>query len=258
MENPLEQIAPEDVIKRVTVFARDFAYGITQGLWGAEIGITLSGVGEDWYNWEDKEGNFTKYISNKWNNKPPFITLLQLFGYFKVYERKSNYEIHYIPTEAAFELLRKPTELPSIFISYRRHESSVLALLVEARLRLADEMIGVFIDRDIPTQTRWEKYLKERVIEANIMVCLIAPDTLKSGFVQDEILLAIETGKTIISILHLGYELPEERTGETDNEWKIIEELKDWQAIKVEDPVSAEKYEIAINRMLNDMGYSTY
>ena len=68
----------------------------------------------------------------------------------------------------------------------------------------------------------------------------------------------MNTDSKIISILHLGYQFPEIRTNETDDEWKIIVELKEWQAITVEEPISAEKYEVAISRMLNDMGYSTY
>lgn len=258
MENPLEQPTPDDVIDRVVVFARDFAYGVASGLWGTEIGISSSASGESWHHWEDKERHFQNYAEHKWNENLPSIRLLQLFGYFSVYSQKSKYEVHYVPTQLAFSLLQKPIKQVNIFVSYRRKESSALALLVEARLKLADNMIGVFVDKDIPTQTRWEKYLKEQVENANTIVCLIAPETLKSNFVRDEILLAIDTNTKIISVLHHGYTFPEKHTHESDDEWKIIQELKEWQAIKVEEPVSAEKYEIAINRMLNDMGYSTY
>lgn len=258
MENPLEQPAPEDQIEQVHVLARDLAYGVSVGLWGTTVKVSSTIKRISW-SVEGGEVSAEEYFAQKWQEDWPSAKLLKSFGYFDLFrEVRLGSEYDYILTQKAFELLEQPIATPQIFISYKRDESSPLALLIEARLRLADSNIRAFIDKDIPTQTRWEKYIMDQVRQAETVVCLIGPHTLASPFVQDEINLAIQTEKRLISILHHGYSFPDDAEQSPDGSSQIIEELKQWQSITVEQPPSAEKYEIAINRMLNDLGYTTY
>ena len=191
MENPLTQPIPDDFIARIHTFARDFAYGVVNEWWEATFIQTPSDKLRGYWAIHPAkiDAEKTNQFQGKWKHgNATFFQLLKDFGYIE--KLRSGYKV----TPYVFRLLEAPITAPSIFVSYRRKESSALALLVEARLKIADGMIGVFVDKDIPTQTRWEKYLKEQVEKANTLVCLIAPETLKSEFVQNEISSSNEYG----------------------------------------------------------------
>jgi len=70
----------------------------------------------------------------------------------------------------AFELLDE-TEPANVFISYKRSESSALALLVLARLK----EIGLqpFVDMSIEPGSNWRDFLKERIDASDYVVVLI-------------------------------------------------------------------------------------
>ncbi len=250
-ENPLQQPVPDDPVERVKVFARDLAYGATRGLWATMFKYTAQfhpqGWRKSWSSWGD-EGNtgpaLDEYIKAKWQQDPPSFRMLVSFGYL-IETAEQSYQL----TTDAFDLLQAPVTKPDVFVSYRRRESSSFALLVEARLRLADEHMKVFVDKEIEPGEDWALVLKDRVAAANVFICLIGPETFAEGSVViDEVKWALaEKAKRpvyqIIPVWHNGF------GGENDRL------LGEYNAIRIKEE-SAEEYEVALLRLLNRLGYS--
>ncbi|MEZ4672067.1 MAG: toll/interleukin-1 receptor domain-containing protein [Anaerolineae bacterium] len=265
MENLLEQSLPADPIERVHRFARDLAYGATQGLWGAKFQVNYF-RGEEWYSLTylqgaDSDQNFLPYLEKCWGNANPTSDLMEAYGYVSVVERFESGNRSYLLTPKAFALLEKPTAPPTVFISYARRSSSALALLVEARLKLADRSLRAFVDKDIPLGDDWQDVLRARIAASQYFICLLTLETLASEPVRQEIALALENPSCkIIPICHQGYhfnvDFPSERAGERKIDAALVEILSSKNALLV-DTESAARYEDAINRLLNRLGYST-
>jgi len=250
-DNPLGQPAPSDPVERVKVFARDLAYGAAHSLWATTFQYNAQfhpqGWRKSWSSWGD-EGDtgpaLDDYIKSKWQQDPPSFRMLESFGYL-ISTAEQNYQL----TPDAFDLLQVPVTKPDVFLSYRRRESSSFALLVEARLRLADEHMKVFVDKEIEPGAEWALVLKDRVAAANVFICLIGPETFAEGSVViDEVewALAEKAGRPayqIIPMWHNGF------GGENDRL------LGDYNAIRIKEE-SAEAYEVALLRLLNRLGYS--
>lgn len=251
MNNPLEKPIPETKREKLESFARDFIYGVEADFWPSNITVMYT-IGSDYKETFNNMPQSLGKLLDKWEGNIPNIEDFVTYGYFRRVDKK------YVPTQKTIDLLQKPAEAPKIFISYKRSESSTLALLIEARLRIADSTMRPFIDKNIPTQTRWDNFIKQQVEQCEVMICLLGLKTLESKFVRDEILEAMKLKKKFISVLHQGFYFPEDQGDLDDTIWGIMQELDDWQAVPVEQPPSAEKYETAINRILVDMGYSTY
>lgn len=254
MDNPLEQSAPADTIDRVREFARDLAYGVARGYWGTRFSVVpYAGGRQDWEIFGD-EGHFRPYVSEKWAGEPPNIDILLSFEYVVVYEEK-QYHKNYMLTGKSFQLLEAPYTAPSVFISYRRKEASALALLVEARLKLADRDNDVFVDKDIPIGEDWEAALRDRVASSRYFVSLIGPSTLESEHVQDEITWALEADRKIITMTLPGFNF-QAYVAPDDRVRGLIEQLSAIQSIPVKSE-SAEDYDSAVRKLLNTLGYST-
>ena len=86
---------------------------------------------------------------------------------------------------------------------------------------------------------------QERIVNSRYFICLIGATTLESAQVRHEIDWACEAGCSIISLWH---------GGEID---AAPPTLRDRHAILVK-AESALDYEVAINQLLNALGYSTY
>ncbi len=264
MDNPLEQKAPDDPIDRAHTFARDLAYGATQGLWGTKFQVNLE-RGESWLSLTYLKGvdcdvNFLPYLETKWNNESPTSDLMESYGYTSVVERFESGNRSYLLTPKAFDLLEKPTTPPSVFISYARRPSSALALLIEARLKLEDRNLRAFIDKDIPLGDEWRDVLVDRISASQYFICLLTMDTLLSKPVAEEIEIALRTPTCkIIPICHGGYRFGAEfpaAPGERALSAELIETLATKNALVVETE-SASSYEDKVNRLLGRLGYST-
>ncbi len=248
MDDPLAQPAPENPIERIHTLARDLAYGAIQGFWTSKI-FVLIGAPVEPLTWLSGHGGSDQrlidYLSTKWNDQQPSADLLVSFGYLnEVGERESGTTI-YILTDKAFALLERPTTPPSVFISYRRNQSSALGLLVVARLRA----VGVenpFIDMNIDPGDEWHALLEKTVRQSRYFVALIGPGTLDSPYVRREIEWALNSeGTHIIPIWHNGY------AGEGQN----LEALSSKNAIRIKEE-SAEDYELAMIKLVNRLGYT--
>jgi hypothetical protein len=255
MDNPLKLPRPDDALQQIHDYARDLAYLFVQG--DCKPQITLGKR----YSWNDnphveREGDSQNRIDFrlKWGDygesfRAPSIDLLISFDYLVEVESRQvdQYTLTtYIFTPKAFQLLEKPAQMPAIFVSYSRKESSALALLIEARLRLvgADR---IFIDKMITAGNDWQEQLVETIRQCTYFICLVGPTTLNSQVVNHEIAQAVESGCRIISVWHNGHKMGADSP----------EALRRLHAITVTGE-SAREYETALSELLNSMGYRTY
>ena len=241
MENFFEKAAPRDVIARVHDFARDLAYGAARGLWHTQI---------HWRKLLNPDISthskvFAAYLGSKWGSEFPSEYLLLSFGYIEEHSHEPGYAI-YLLTQKAFQLLEQPSAPPSIFVSYRRRESSSFALLVEARLRLAGNP-NPFVDKNLVPGEEWNEQLHHHIENCEYFVLLVGPSTLDSPHVLDELNRAIDSRATIISIWHQGARMNDDTP----------ESLRQRHAITVIEE-NALGYETAVNQLLNALGYATY
>jgi hypothetical protein len=250
-DNPLDHPAPTAFVDRVHAFARDLVYGVVNGLWQEVFIIYVDRWSITWRSGnymvtdENTEHPFYQLIVTKWGGSPPSQNLLQAFGYYMKLGTGSNYE-EFILTPKAFDLLDTPITPPSVFISYKRSESSTFGLLIEARLKLLGNP-NPFIDKNLVAGEAWHAQLEERVRNCRYFVLLIGKTTLDSMHVKQEVEWARKYNKTIISIWHNG----------TTVSIDAPEDLRTRHAITVKGE-SALDYELAVNQLLNSMGYATY
>ncbi len=242
IKNPLDDKIPEEFGDQVIAYGRDLAYGAMNGLWKPTFSFAMKGV----IHLYDPHPEAEAIFNEKWNtlgNLDVYTQLLVSLGYAEEVEHRFRL------TQNAFSLLDKPLNPPSVFISYRRSESSAFALAVEARLKNAG-VDNPFVDKNIVPGDKWNSLLEETVKDAEYFVCLVGPTTLDSVNVQEEIEWAERYGCRIISIWHNG-------VNSRDIADKIPQVFNDTHRIKV-DVESALHYEIAISQLLNAMGYSTF
>lgn len=245
MDDPLKQPPPSDPIERIHALARDLAYGAVNGKWSSRISISYEPV--DRFVWINNIGNpmnIDEYLTDKWNELNPSADVLTSFGYMQQVEKRESGTTVYLLTEKAFTLLEKPTTLPSIFVSYRRNVSSALGLLVVARLK-AVGIPNPFIDMVIDPGAEWHALLEQTVRRSRFFIALIAPGTLESEYVKQEIKWALDTPETtIIPLWHGGF----------SPDLEYPPELATLNAIRVKEE-SAEEYEMAMIKLLNRLGY---
>ncbi len=249
MDNPHTLQPPTDPLARIHAFARDLAYGAIMNMWGSEIRVYFDSEGLSLIG-QDGGEKLVALITDKWKGVYPSINLLQTFGYLVQTSAQSRVA-YFALTQKAFELLEEPATPPSVFISYGRKQSSALGLLLECRL----SSIGVkaFIDRSIDPGADWHSHLKGAVSGSDFVVSLIAPGTLTSPYVREEIQWAVEASKNSIAIWHGGFKF-----NPAD-----IPDCPDWleafvtskHAIRVQEE-SAEGYHDATEKLLNRLGYT--
>lgn len=85
------------------------------------------------------------------------------------------------------------------FISYSRADS-------EFALELAKELRSsgfyIWLDQlDIPTGSRWDDEVEKALLECNIFMVILTPDSIASNNVKDEIGYAIDSNKRILPVL---------------------------------------------------------
>jgi hypothetical protein len=261
MENPLDKPRnPENFMQDIEDLARDLAYGVLMGEWRSRHVINDSpnyrqpGV---WF-YQDTSTALQDQYKKKWvtpKNAPEFDAI-SAFGFMEreILGKTAQNEdsIRYTLTRMAFDLLQKPAQSPSIFISYRRKESSTFALLVEARLRMAGaDPKRIFIDKTIPIGDEWESHLVERLTSCEVFICMVGKTAFEDGsWLQREIEILRSENPTaiILPILHNGVTMSD----------PIVERFfGSVQSATVKEE-SALEYENAINHILNRLGYETY
>ncbi|GAB1420687.1 hypothetical protein MASR2M15_07980 [Anaerolineales bacterium] len=201
MLNPLELAPPDDPIQQVHELARDLAYGAIHKHWSARLvknGDEIRG------NDPVDRARLDEYMQKKWDRRYPASYLLEAFGYLEIEVRVNNAPAIKL-TEKAFQLLNQAVVADSIFISYRRDESSALAVLILTRLKAAG--LNAFLDiQDLRPGDDWHQRLHDEVQVRPYFILLIGPTTLASEYVREEIRWALDTNKHIIPIWHNGYQ----------------------------------------------------
>ncbi|PJF41104.1 MAG: toll/interleukin-1 receptor domain-containing protein [Chloroflexi bacterium] len=224
---------PNDRMARVHTMAKELAEGALEGLWLPSFEGRLR-----------FEYSLNQYVEKRWGSldEAPPLPLLEVNGFLQPAGERS-YKI----TSAAFELLSAaPTS--SIFISYKRSESSAFALLVLARLK--QEGLDAFLDLTLEPGEDWHSGLKQRVQQRDYFISILAPTTLQSEVVLEEITWAIESNAVIIPIWHNGFVYNED---EWDIPAAINVVLSNTHTIRVLEE-SALAYNNAIVELLNKFG----
>ncbi len=278
-EDFLAQPRPDDPVQQVHHYARDLAYLVMGKYLESKLtpdsnriesnphandgpGVTMK---QPVSKFRDKWGGYNTY-----KNLSPEYEILVAYGYLEPASELQTYVPNfrtqpydepdptrtvnfYRLTAKAFELLEKPAKPPTIFISYRRVESSAFALLIEARLRLLD-IKTVFVDKQITAGEDWEDRLRKSIKQCEVFICLIGPTSLNASMmVEQEIEWALNKGCEIRSVWHNGYSIQKLK----DEEKPCPPVLEKRQAIVVTGE-SAREYETAINELLNSLDYKTY
>ena len=242
-------------IQRVERFARDIAWGAYFGKWNSQLSIQ--------HDWDDKtfknvNEEFSDYISRVWDNVHPDINLLAKFGYIQEVASRGGMEYIYDLTDTAYLLLRKTVPTPA-FISYRRKESSALALLIVARMK--EHGLSPFLDMhpdldgdggQLPIGKDWELELKAAIEARQYFIVLIGPQSLAAGsYVRTEIAWALEADKTIIPFWHNNFN-PDKHLP-TDLDTRLRDVVKKTNGIRVE-AENPTQYNAAIILLLAQFG----
>lgn len=269
MSNPLNEEKPASKINQVHHYARDLVYLVTEeglkpqivfelNMWAGPHDPTYKPENVNYERFREKWGKY----ATRGNGIYDLFHLMVAFGYAAAETAFSDAQLGhsevFLLTLKAFDLLNKPVKPPSVFVSYRRIQSSTFSLLIEARLRIAGAERPV-IDKNIPYGKEWEAWLKTEINKAENFVCLIGPKTLgaTNGWVEQEIAWAVERGSRIISIWHGVDETNDHVYRPADAGERCPEVLLKKQFIQVlsED---AKGYEAAVNELLSALGYNTY
>ena len=228
---------PSGEVARVKLLAKELALGVLAGLWKRTLDDVILESRKQYLQrrWD------MKYLSNEWHVK---AEQLRGYGYLEEYNTYDGGKL----TNTAFDLLDE-TEPYNIFISYKRSESSALALLVLARLK--EHGLIPFVDMALEAGGNWHAELEDRIKENDYFIILLGKDTLSSPMTLKEIQWALKYGKTIIPVWHSGFEL-------NDDKWTAVDEtvknaIQQTNAIRVTDE-SASGYNTAIVELLNRFG----
>ena len=232
-------------LQRAIEFARDLAQGVADGKWSTQYLVSTTNQGTEWYLFARDQEAEEALLSGKWQDDLPSDELLMTLGYISFYRRTDSGDLNYLLTEKALALLEQPAAPPSIFISYKRDQSSAFALLIEARLRLSGNP-NPFVDKNLTPGDEWHGKLESTIQRCEYFVSLIGAHTLESAMVIKEIQWAERAGCKIISIWH-GCSI----------DASAPEVLRTHHAIQVTGE-SALEYETAVNQLLNALGYHTY
>jgi hypothetical protein len=224
---------------RIRTLAKELAEGAVEGVWGASI-LTFRGSFNDLA--------VQDYLKARWDENFPSLDLLIHNDYLQLDTNRQNSSqatLHI--TRAAFDLLGE-VEPSSIFISYRREDSSAFALLVLARLKAAG--LDAFLDLTIQPGVNWRTHIQDEVVARDHFILLIGKQTLKSDVVLEEVEWALQSGSNIMPIWHNHYAY---RQDEFDLPYEIAATLENTHTIRVLEE-SALGYNNAIIELLNRFG----
>jgi len=228
---------PNTEVGWVRLLAQEIALGVHRTLWDRHFNDIESGskarfLQERWVQ---------KYESRRWGG---LQDILSGHGYFEPFNRVDGGKL----TQEAFRLLQEAPPY-NIFISYRRIDSSALALLVLARLK--EHELVPFVDMALEVGGNWHADLKERIEASDYFIILLGKDTLSSPMTVKEIQWALQYERTIIPLWHSGFDLRDEKWAGIDHQVK--DAIQQTNAIIVHNE-SASGYNTAIVELLNRFG----
>lgn len=246
MDDPRLLPPPENHLDRIHAFALDLAYGFSVGEFPSKYIISGIDTPQTWIGQtgRSQKDNLDSYLSEKWELAYPHSTELEMLNYIQYKEHTERGSRIYTLTPKALTLMEQPAKPPTIFISYKRDESAAFGLLIVARLKMAG-ITNPFIDMDIRPGDEWHAYLQKTIQQSEYFVSLLAPTTLDSAIVKQEIEWARQANLQIIPIWHNRF----------DGYENLPSELSSKNAIRVKEE-SAEEYNNAVILLLNRLGYA--
>ncbi|MDE2638419.1 MAG: toll/interleukin-1 receptor domain-containing protein [Chloroflexota bacterium] len=225
----------------VKMLAKELAIGANRNLWSPRRILDYSHGGAS-----ALDNNAKAYFERRWHDNDLEHLLEILLGHEYLFKQSNR---HFPELAAkAYELL-DDVEPYSIFISYRRLDSSALALLVLARLK--EHGLVPFIDMALEAGGVWHADLEEQIKATDYFIILLGKETLSSPMTVKEIQWAIKYKKTIIPLWHSRFNL-------NDEQWPNIptpvrDAVQQTNAIIVQNE-SASGYNSAIVELLNRFG----
>jgi TIR domain len=241
---------PSNPIARVRSLARELAEGVSYGLWDYKMPVEFNhDTGK--VSFLDEQQNFALmlYFLQRWNQHPPNLQLAKHLGYLE----GGHYTTHgkqtdFIIQPKSFDLLEE-ADPKTIFISYKRSESSAFALLIEQSL--IQSGMSPFLDKQLQAGDDWHAELEKRIEQSDYLIIILGQETLKSVVTVREITWAIKYNTGIIPIWHNSFSFD-------SDDWehlnpKISEVINNKHAIRVleENPLL---YDTALRELLNRFG----
>ena len=242
----------------IKMLAKELAIGANRNLWSPRKILDYSRGGA-----AAIDANSNIYFERRWHDHNLGHLLEILLGQQYLFQ-ESNRHFPELTTKA-YDLVDE-VEPYNIFISYRRLDSSALALLVLARLK--EHSLVPFVDMALEAGGNWHADLEQRIENCDYFIILLGKETLSSEMTIKEICWAIDYARTIIPIWHnefgqardfkLSQHLDDLASGWKDERLrKRKDELHDviqqTNAIIVQDE-SASGYNSAIVELLNRFG----
>ena len=247
---------PSGDVARVKLLAKELALGVHRTLWSDTI-LTIQSNTRGDELWPLNE-NLRDFLARRWGD-PHISNRLQLLhghGYTRKIDSQGRQRHQISPS--SFGLLGA-IEPYNVFISYKRSDSSALALLVLTRLK--QHGLVPFVDMAIKVGESWKVELHKRIMECDYFIVLLGRNTLKSEMTLQEIKWAIkyreqnkenaQSTKSIIPVWHSGFNISHKKWLTVDQ--TIRYEVDDRHAIRVTDE-SASGYNTAIVELLNRFG----
>lgn len=225
----------------VKMLAKELAIGAHRNLWSPRQILESFAGGA-----QSLDPNATTYFERRWQGHDLDHLLELLFGH-GFFFRPSDRSLPELSTKA-YELLDE-VEPYNVFISYRRLDSSALALLVLARLK--EHSLVPFVDMALEAGGKWHADLKERIKACDYFIILLGKETLLSPMTVKEIQWALKYGRTVIPLWHSGFDIDDEKWQDVPTE--VMDAIQETNAIRVTDE-SASGYNTAIVELLNRFG----
>lgn len=229
--------------KRIKWIARELALGVTYRFW--DKNIATHDDDQDAESVIPRHENLKLYFKKRWNivDIRHEWKLLESYGFL---DRSGGFFDKL--TQSAFELIDE-TEPFNVFVSYKRSESSALALLCVCRLKAED--LVPFVDMALEAGGNWHADLEGRIKACGYFIILLGKDTLSSPMTVKEIQWALEYKRTIIPIWHSAFNISDEKWNDVPS--SVMDIIQQTNAIIVQDE-SASGYNTAIVELLNRFG----
>lgn len=229
---------PSGDVAKVRLLAKELIMGVHRNLWSSTISTMPSDT--DGNEVAPVDRNLANYLEKRWGDRHIRHRLELLRGH--------GYVDHNTLTNVAFALINE-AEPYNIFISYKRSESSALALLVNCRLK--EHSFVPFMDMMIEPGENWHADLKEQIKTCDYFIILLGKETLASTMTVKEIKWAIKYEKMVIPVWHNGFNLDSVQWKGVDSE--VEDTIQQTNAIRVLEE-SASDYNRAIVELLNRFG----
>ena len=247
--------APDARYERLREFATDLAVGYDEGAWGVKLWLEpLDDRSLRWQILDAEEDQLLDLPMEKWRAPPPDITGLRSVGYVEAVdkERKDPFFGAFLLTEKCLALARRNAgNAMRVFISYRRDESSALALLLHDRIgQFANAR--PYLDKELEPGEEWHGALEEKVRGAGAFICLLGEKTLSSRSVRREMEWALDSqeNKMIIPVWQPRF------AGGQGEAPALLKAIQQFQAVVIQNEGALE-LEAGLNQILNRLGYSS-